>query len=176
VNRAKQLSKQLLMGAGALALVALLMNLVAPKAVHATVAALVQVANTPTNPVPTADLTISASQIVAVYCIPGSNCNAVEPGGGMNSQVSYTVPAGQNLVITSLEITTPSVGGASSFFIAAVTFDPIGVDQAFFVANDGTTHEFVLPRGIVWPAGGVLSTFASNIGLRAVLRGYLTPN
>ena len=47
---------RLLMGIGAVALAGTLLTLVAPKAVHATVAALVDVANTPTNPVPNADV------------------------------------------------------------------------------------------------------------------------
>src|ERR1039457_1175895 len=48
--------KRLLVGIGAVALAGTLLTLVAPKAVHAAVAALVEVANTPANPVPNADV------------------------------------------------------------------------------------------------------------------------
>src|SRR5579863_6448004 len=51
-----RLIKRLLMGFGAVALVGTLLTLVAPKAVHAAVAALVEVANTSANPVPNADV------------------------------------------------------------------------------------------------------------------------
>lgn len=48
--------KRLLMGMGAVALAGTLLTLVSPRAVHAAVAALVQVANTSANPVPNADV------------------------------------------------------------------------------------------------------------------------
>ncbi len=40
------------MGVGAVALAAMFLSVAAPKAVHATVAALVQVVNTPTSAIP----------------------------------------------------------------------------------------------------------------------------
>jgi hypothetical protein len=46
-----QFAKRLLMGVGVVALTAMALSVAAPKAVHATVAALVQVVNTATNPV-----------------------------------------------------------------------------------------------------------------------------
>ena len=51
-----KLARRLLMGLGSVALVASFLILVAPKTAHAVVAALVEVANTPTNPVPNADV------------------------------------------------------------------------------------------------------------------------
>jgi hypothetical protein len=48
--------KRLLMGLAAVALAGTLLTLIAPKAVHAAVAALVEVANTSANPVPNADV------------------------------------------------------------------------------------------------------------------------
>jgi len=48
--------KRLLRGLAAVALAGTLISLVVPKAVHAAVAALVEVANTPANPVPNADV------------------------------------------------------------------------------------------------------------------------
>jgi hypothetical protein len=48
--------KRFLMGIGTVVLLALSLQLVAPKAVHAVVSTLVTVANTPTNPVPTREV------------------------------------------------------------------------------------------------------------------------
>lgn len=48
--------KNLFLGMGAVALAGVLLTMVAPKAVHAAVAALVEVANTSANPVPNADV------------------------------------------------------------------------------------------------------------------------
>jgi hypothetical protein len=55
-----RLAKGMLMGIGALALVASMMTLVAPKAVRAAAAALVQVTNTMANAVPTSDAGFAA--------------------------------------------------------------------------------------------------------------------
>jgi len=49
-------AQRLFMGIGAVALAGTLISLVAPKAAPATVAALVEVANTSANPVPNADV------------------------------------------------------------------------------------------------------------------------
>ena len=51
-----KLTRRILMGLGSFALVAAFLIFLAPKTAHAVVAALVQVTNTPTNPVPTADV------------------------------------------------------------------------------------------------------------------------
>ena len=59
-----QFTKRLLTGLGAVALAAMLLSLAAPKAVHAIVAALVEVTNTPANPVPTADCLLYTSRCV----------------------------------------------------------------------------------------------------------------
>jgi hypothetical protein len=78
---------RLLMGAGAVALAGTLVSLFAPKAVHATVAALVLVTNTPANPVPNADVNAPGEPFQTVLCnsIGSDSC-----GGGPNS---FVVPA-----------------------------------------------------------------------------------
>ena len=66
-------AKAILMGIGALALVASLMNLMAPKAVRAAAATLVEVANTVTAPALTLDISKSALQHVELTCGPFSD-------------------------------------------------------------------------------------------------------
>jgi hypothetical protein len=80
--------KKLLMGIGAVALAGTLLNLVAPKAVHAAVAALVEVANTPANPVPNADVNAPGEEPFQTLM-----CNAVGTGTCASDQPSIlTVP------------------------------------------------------------------------------------
>lgn len=88
-------AKRMLMVAGAVALAGLLGVAIAPKAAHGMVAALVQVTNTPANPVNT----LAADAATAF--VEESICNF----GGTNSCVVsplYTVPAGQIAVIDSV--------------------------------------------------------------------------
>jgi hypothetical protein len=83
-----RLIKRLLMGFGAVALVGTLLTLVAPKAVHAAVAALVEVANTSANPVPNADVNAPGEEPFQTLM-----CTAVGSGSCPGSQPSIlTVP------------------------------------------------------------------------------------
>jgi purine nucleoside permease len=99
--------KRGLMAHGALSLVALFLNLVAPKSVHAAVAALVQVANTAANPAITQDTSKAASQLVYLVCYPPAESApfVVQCSSQGGSGAQYTVPSGQNLVVTSMMIT-----------------------------------------------------------------------
>ncbi|MGA3205473.1 MAG: hypothetical protein ABSF12_23495, partial [Bryobacteraceae bacterium] len=114
--------KSLLMGTGGVVLAGLILALLAPRAVHAVVATAVQVVNTSASPAITQSIGNQAAQIVQIECgiLPGSaiefpgtslnvGCVAVPPAGfnfdvppPANSQ--YTVPAGETLVVTSVDI------------------------------------------------------------------------
>jgi len=85
-----RLIKRLLMGFGAVALVGTLLTLVAPKAVHAAVAALVEVANTSANPVPNADVNAPGEEPFQTLM-----CNALGSGtcAGSEQPGIFTVPA-----------------------------------------------------------------------------------
>lgn len=62
-------AKNLFMGIGAVALAGVLLTLAAPKAVHAAVATLVEIANTPANPVPNADVNAPGEEpLQALLC------------------------------------------------------------------------------------------------------------
>ena len=63
-------AKRLLMAAGAVALTGLMGTMIAPKAAHAVVSTLVQVANTIANPAITQDTSKTAAQLVNPSCDP----------------------------------------------------------------------------------------------------------
>jgi hypothetical protein len=171
--------RKFLVGLGSLVVVALVLALAAPKTVRAVVSTLVTVSNTTSNPVPTADVYHSATQSVSLFCDFSLNtsCISLPPTGGPN--VAYTVPAGQTLMVTDVEITTAGGGGNAQFGLDynGCTPAPAVVCRAqlWTAPNDGDTHEFAFPTGIPFPAGAQLSIVGviSSIG---VVRGYLTSN
>jgi len=98
-------AKRFLMAAGAGALAGILAIAIAPKTAHGLVAALVQVSNTTANPVPTEDVRGSAAQILELACpthLGTGEAFCVQDDPSIASS-SFTVPAGQNLVITQIE-------------------------------------------------------------------------
>ena len=176
---AKQFAKQLLFVASVLVLVGLVVKVTMPKAVHAAVAALVQVANTPTNPVPTADVNQAASQIVTINCsstFGGQTCVPVNSTGDLLFGTIYTVPAGQTLVITDADVLTDQGTGICGFSLIPIG-GPLVAFQGWNVPRDGATHQFSYHHGIVWPAGAEVKGQIGCSGfLEVFLRGYLTPN
>jgi hypothetical protein len=91
-------AKRLLMGVGAVALTAMVLSVAAPKAVHATVAALVQVVNTTANPAVTLDAETSTRIPYQSY----QTYNTFS-GGFIGFTLTYpTVPAGYRLVIQNV--------------------------------------------------------------------------
>jgi hypothetical protein len=160
----------MLMGIGALALVASLFNLVAPKAVRATAAALVEVANTGTAPALTLDISKSALQHVELTCgYFSDHCVAA------NTSTPYVVPTGQNLVVTSVDISTAGTGGRDILSILT----PSGAARNIWaVPNDGFTHSFQYPSGIVFSGGFVFMapSVGNLVSNAAFLNGFLTSN
>jgi hypothetical protein len=135
----------------------------------------VNVANPATAPALTMDISKSALRYVELICTnnPSGNCTQVSGG-------TYIVPSGQNLVVTSVEITgTPVGGGGMSLYVFSHSS---GGDQ-WVVPNDGNTHSFQFPgSGIVYPAGFTFNSsnviFFGNFGNiipSAILVGFLTP-
>jgi hypothetical protein len=129
-----RLAKGMLMGIGALALATSLFNLLAPRAMRATAAALVEVASTGTAPALTLDISKSASQHVELTC--GSFSDHCVAG---NTSTPYVVPTGQNLVVTSVDISTAVTGGRDTLSILT----PLGAARNIWaVPNDGFTLRF----------------------------------
>jgi hypothetical protein len=131
----------------------------------------VKVTNPLTAPALTLDISKSASQHVELLC---ASFNTVVCTAGGSLTPPYTVPAGQNLVVTSIDILTAGGGGASQFFIhRGIAM----IGSAWAVPNDGSTHSFQYPSGIVYAAG--YTFVANNVALvntfEAKLEGYLTP-
>jgi hypothetical protein len=148
-----------------------------PKAVHAVAAALVQVTNTASNPVPNSDVTSTPSQLVAISCL-AVGCLRMEPGGALD-QDAYAVPADQTLVITDVEIETSGQGGGFvQFAVANQGLIPSGgravppIDET--VANNGATYHISFSRGVVFPSGFAFRQEGS--APIAKLCGYLVPN
>jgi hypothetical protein len=85
--------KRGLMAAGALALVAMLLNLVAPNAAHALVATAVQVMNTSATPVMSRDVDVAARGALRLVCSAYSS-----------SCTTGTVPPGFTFVLDSYAV------------------------------------------------------------------------
>jgi hypothetical protein len=180
-----QFTKRLLMGLGGVALVAMLASMFVPKSVHALVATLVQVSNTPSNPVPNADVNKSAAQNIELFCadVAVNNFCSLQPQNG--PQVAWNVPDGMNFVITDVDIVVQSIPGVSSGGPNATLRWDIGDiaftrQESWFVPNSNTTTQFHYSSGIVVIAQSslVMSFFIIPNGGNsfAILHGYLTPN
>lgn len=102
-----QFTKNLLMGLGAVVLAAMLLVVAAPKAVHATVAALVQVVNTASNPVPTLEADAATAFVVTAFCNFGA-----PPGNDCGSAL-YSVPGGKTAVLESFSSSCNTVSGSA---------------------------------------------------------------
>jgi len=84
-----KLTKRWLWGIGGAAALAITSNLLAPKAAHAVAAALVQVVNTRSAPVPNQDVDQPGRHPFPLYC---QNC-------GINTCLTPAVPANTEFVI-----------------------------------------------------------------------------
>ena len=178
------LAKKALMFAVAVAIASVLALAVAPRAAHAVAAILVTVTNTYANPIPTTDVSRSAAQNVELFCtgrsavVSGVNCGQVNPQSGPPFPVQYTVPPGQNLVITTIDfdVANPAPGTTTN---ALATLDPQTLNyptREFFTVPNSVTTQFTFPgAGIVIPAG--LQPLVTNgSGPFVIIHGYLTPN
>ncbi len=91
--------QRLLMGLGGVVLLAVSLQMVAPRTVHAVVSTLVTVANTPSNPVYTADA-INSENLLQVTCnLPDTSYD----GLSVSNKTCYTVPAGQRALIEHVD-------------------------------------------------------------------------
>jgi hypothetical protein len=178
--------KKVSMSAGFVVLAAGLVSLLAPKAAHALVAALVQVTNTPSNPVPTLDVNRAATQDMELNCstvVPEFPigltpvCALVSQTSGYFGPTPWAVPEGMNFVITDVDIAESGTFTLPPSF--GIEWTPPGGSfrsETWQDSNPGTSQYHYL-SGIVVLSGSVLT--CSQIGqgnLQAYLHGYLTPN
>ena len=170
---------------GGVFLAALLIAALAPKATRAVAAILVTVTNTSANPVITAPIPQSAAQNVELFCysrsvtVFGFACGQVTAQfGAPLPGAQYTVPAGQSLVVTTIDV-APQTSSPGTIIATLATLDPQSLNyfnrEAFTVPN-GLTTQFQFPvAGIVIPSG--LQPLISNEPNAFVtIRGYLTPD
>jgi hypothetical protein len=175
-----KLPQTLTYGAAALAAGALI--LAAPRAAHAIAATLVQVTNTPASPVVAQDVSRLASQQITLATteavVPGINTRLSQINvNGSVSPDSYVVPAGQTLIITSIDA-TPNAPGSGTNSVTIANLPGYAVET--FVVTNSVTTMLQFPTGIVFAAGETpligSPTFSSGGSFSAVVRGYMTSN
>lgn len=167
------LNKSLISIAGAAA-AALLLAASSPSAVHALGEELVTITNTATHPAIVEEVPHLPSHVVTLLGFVASTSNGdpliqLLPNGTAN--YFFSVPAGQSLVITSVEVTP------LSNVITGVTLSSgSGGYYGFWsVAANGTT-EFPLSSGIVVPSGTTLYVSGNAVSTEITVYGYLSPN
>jgi hypothetical protein len=154
-------------------------------------AALVQVANTASNPVISQGIGNQAAQIVEIECglAPGSpiqqGCTPIGATGLAPQQpfvYEYVVPAGETLVVTSVDILSGSEAGSpcmSPAFVQVVTqVLALGIIRKSWIipAGTGTAH-YVYPSGILFSPGTSINGVnngTTTCTLTLDMHGYLT--
>jgi hypothetical protein len=191
-------------GAAIVVLSALL--LLTPRAAHSLAAALVEVANTPANPVVTQGVPALASQIVTL--VPSGNgpagftsgsaftlsslqqwSAAVNSGGIAPGAPPYVVPGGQSLVITSIDLAEISKSGTDTVVLAnsavpsgQFNVAPLGNWVATLLvpcSPSPVTTQYHFSPGLVFSAGqSVWMSYVAGLqgSLFAEAHGYLTSN
>ena len=165
-----------------------------PRAAHAVAAALVQVTNTASSPVISQGIGQQAAQIVQIECgfLPDTqtskNCFLMPATGIVPSSGFYTVPDGQTLAVTSVDILSASAAGTpctSPIFanvetsVTANNTISIGLSRKSWLVPSGVgTAHYVYPSGILFSSGttiqfvGPIINSACNLTLD--MHGYLT--
>jgi hypothetical protein len=180
----KSLKNRLVQAVAALAVVTAL-ALVTPRAAHAVAAALVQVSNTTENPAITQSVPSQASRLVllSTSLLQNTSSYLYSFGAGPLGLSSYTVPAGQSLVITAVDITPsePCATGWSNYILFGN--NSVAASMMWTLSAPSTGH-YTYPSGIVFAAGSLpqinfsaASTPAGVCpGTQVNLLGYLTYN
>jgi len=164
--------------AAACALLVTTFAIIGPRTVHAIVATLVQVVNTSANPAITQDISGQASQIVTLFINDNGNSFLIN-AAGVVSNVQYSVPVGQVLVITSIDVTPAShySPGAAAFILEGLIGQYTNTFETFAVPTSQQTWIIAIRPGIAMGAG--TSPFIGDqFGVPSVsitLHGYLTP-
>jgi hypothetical protein len=167
-------AKRIVIFAGCVVLAAIFVSVLAPKATHALVATLVQVANTSSNPVPTLEQEAQSAFVAQGTCQMSFQACAVG--------TLYTVPAGKTAVLESVAfscILIPSSGTSPSGVqteAGSLTFSPPGGGQNVTLELP-PGNPFLLPNGVIQSAAQNVKSYAaggssgSNIFFAAVTTG-----
>ncbi|MGA2813468.1 MAG: hypothetical protein ABSG16_18865 [Candidatus Acidiferrum sp.] len=151
--------QRFLMGLGTVVLLAVSLQLAAPKAVHAVVSTLVTIANTPSNPVYTTDA-VNSENLLQVTCAMSF---ASSNGSDISNKNCYTVPAGQRALIEQVDgICSTQTGTA----IANVNLyvDPQTQHQLPLTLENGSTdlnfYTFSVPSHYYSAVNATFMTYA----------------
>jgi len=160
--------------AGALIAAALLVAISSPRTVHALGDELVSIANTATHPAIVEEVPHLPSHVITLLGFVASTSNSdpliqLLPNGTAN--YFFSVPAGQSLVITSVEVTPPS----NTTTWISLSSGSNGYYGSWSVASNGT-GEFPLSSGIVVPSGTTLYVSGTAVSTEISVYGYLSPN
>ncbi len=184
----KNVLNRIAMGVGGVVIVALLLALVAPKAVHAIVSTLVTVANTSSNPVPVQD---TKDNYITLSFNPDSQTfNEILPDGTVMS--NYVVPSGEKFVITDISWITTCINffgftcnksAGDSVLIALNTQNnPSYLSQASYSGGTPSTaaHSDSFKSGLVVSQLPTPIFLFGSVGngegfLSVIFRGYLVP-
>jgi hypothetical protein len=122
-------TKWIVMGSGSVMLALLCVVLISPKAAHALAAALVQVTNTRSNPVPTQDVDIAARHPFT------ASCNIFGNGGAF--VVCSPTPAppttGFETVIQNVNMALNQDTGTVQPFVTDIDYSTAGANYQFYV-------------------------------------------
>ena len=138
----------------------------------------VNVANAITAPVPVLDISHSASHHVSLDCFVSASASvgAICSDQSTGAVTPYVVPAGQNLVVTSVDITN---AGLPNRVVLVLPGSSSSLLAGSWSVPDNLTHSFQYPSGIVFPAGYSFSIQSFNLDILnslAILHGFLTSN
>lgn len=167
------LSGKSLISAGVATAAMLLLAVTAPRTVQALGEQLVSVANTEAHPAIVEEVPHMPSHVVTLLGFVAStsyNDPLIQllPNGTVN--YFFSVPAGQSLVITSVDVTPPS---SASAWINL--YSNSGGYYGGWTAPGSRTTGFPLSSGIVVPSGTTLSVAGSTVSTEITVYGYLTP-
>jgi len=168
---------------GAVAIATGILMLAAPRAARALAATLVQVTNTAANPAIAQGVEKLASQNVLLV----SSAGLVLPHGSVvlqqmfpNGTVDaspFVVPAGQTLVVTTIDLLP--IDGISGTDLVGIANTVSGVIREEFAVQCILSTQLQFPNGLGFPAGESVSVDnfgLSTSGMVFTVHGYLTSN
>jgi hypothetical protein len=184
-------------GVAGVVFVASAITLFAPKAVHAVVSALVTVANTPANPVPTQAVKESRVNFISVsFVLGGSTYNEASPDGTISS-TPFTIPSGEQFVITDVnwlavcvssfngvlcnksvgDSTILVLGGGGSFPAGSYASQGIYADLGglLIAGRSDSLKSGLVVTQLPLPSVGLFGPGNGEEILAVNLRGYLVP-
>jgi hypothetical protein len=163
----------------AAAILAVVLTLAAPRALHAVTAALVTVTNNSSNPVVAQSVNQLTSQNVMLQAFHQALTD------GTVSHATFVVPFGQSFVVTGIDIlpaaassagpSTGSVGNYSSEIVNGVSHNV----RMQLVEPCSCTKHYEYSSGLVFTAGGSVemhNDLSSPSGVQMYIFGYLTSN